>query len=773
VNKRIKKLLIIAAGSAGLFFLADLAFPVNAEIEFAPIVEARDGTVLHTYLTKDHQWRMKARLDEITPELSKAIVYKEDKYFYWHPGINVFAVGRAMVNNFFYWKRTSGASTITMQVARMLQPKERTYVNKITEMFRALQLELHYSKDEILQLYLNLVPYGSNIQGVKAASILYFDKMPGQLSLAEITALSIIPNRPNSLVIGKDNPEIVRQRNKWLIAFRKDKLFPAEQVHDALQEPLAGYRHGAKDKIPQLSSRLRNMYRGSEEIRSTIDDGIQQKVEDLVSNYMAGLRLNNIHNAAVIITDNRTHEVLAYLGSNDFRDKSHQGEVDGIMALRSPGSTLKPLLYGLCFDKGLITAKSMIADVPVNIGGYIPENYDLQFRGNITAEDALKQSLNIPAVKLVNQVGVKTFVNSLTEAGFVSIWRKRRNVGLSLILGGCEVRLDELTGMYAALANDGNYQPLVYTLHDSLSKKNNQLKNGKGYQVLSPVSAYMVSQVLTGLHRPDLPNLYEKSTGLPRIAWKTGTSYGRKDAWTIGYNKRFTIGVWIGNFDGKGVAGLNGAGTATPLLFQLFKSIDKKCAEEWLRAPQDIGFRLICRETGKIPNDYCESQVMDYYIPGISSNERCQHLNSVFLSADEKFCFCTTCLPLNGYKLKTYPNISAELSAYYESHHMPYEKLPPHNPSCTRMFEGKAPVITSLTDRLTYLITDKDEQKLQLDCNVSNDVGKIFWYINDQFYSSASPGEKLFFKPNGKELKISCTDDKGRNTDIKILVKYI
>lgn len=761
-----------------VFVLLDLLFPVRTELVYAPVITARDGTVLHAFLTPDQQWRMKARLDELTPELEKAIVYKEDKHFYRHFGVNPLAVGRAAVNNLFSLRRTSGASTITMQVARMMEPRKRNYISKIVEMFRATQLEVHYSKREILQLYLNMVPYGSNIQGVKAASILYFDKTPDQLSLAEITALSIIPNRPNSLVIGKDNDRIVAERNKWLRRFAEAELFDSATIRDALEEPLAAYRHNAPRQAPQLAWRLRRAQPALPEIRATIDREVQRKAEELTANYVNMLKLQDIHNAAVLVIDNTTHEVRAYVGSSDFFDKFHHGQVDGVHARRSPGSTLKPLLYGLAFDKGLATPRTMIADVPTNINGYAPENYDLSFRGNISVADALRLSLNIPAVKVLNDLTTSVFVSSLSQAGFQSVWKGRKKVGLSMILGGCEVRLEELTALYAAFACQGNYYAPQLTLPDSLWMKNKHkavvTRAGKPVKVVSAEAAYMISSILTELYRPDLPNLSSQAQGVPRIAWKTGTSYGRKDAWSIGYNGRYTIGVWIGNFSGHGVAGLNGAGTATPLLFQLFQAIDRKASDaEWLQQPESMAYRLVCSRTGKVPADYCADQVMDYYIPGISDNRVCEHLREVAVSPDEKKSYCTSCCPAAGYKMKQYDNISPELTAYYESAHIPYAKIPAHNPECTRTFEGSAPVINSLTNGLTYLIADKEQQQLQLSCTVSNDVQKVYWYINDQYYTSTAAGEKTFFIPRSPAIKISCTDDKGRVANIEIKVKFL
>lgn len=771
VRVLIKRIAVGTLFLLALFFLLDLIFPVDTQVPFSTVLQARDSTVLYTWLAKDEQWRMKARLDEISPELKKAIVYKEDKRFYRHFGVDLLAVGRAAFNNVFQLRRTSGASTITMQVARMLDPKPRNLFSKMLEMFCALQLELHYSKEEILQLYLNLVPYGSNIQGVKAAALLYFNKMPNHLSLAEITALSIIPNRPNSLVVGRDNKRIVAQRNKWLQRFKADKVFAAATIDDALREPLEARRHAAPHEVPQFAWRMRRRYAGKPEVLSSLDYKMQQKAEQVVANYMAGLKLQHINNAAVLIVDNEIHEVLTYIGSAEFDDHFNCGQVDGVRALRSPGSALKPLLYALCFDKGLVTPKSVIADIPINIQGYTPENYDRTYRGNVTVDYALSHSLNIPAVKLLDQEGKGNFFSALADAGFASVWKHRRNLGLSIVLGGCTVTLEELTALYATFANEGQSYPLRYAVTDSVKPR------GKGLQLLSRDASYMLSRVLCELHRPDLPNGYDQAISLPRIAWKTGTSYGRKDAWSIGYNKRYTVGVWLGNFSGMGVPELSGASTATPLLFQVFNAIDRNAGDEWLAAPEQMAFRLVCAETGKVPNDFCHNQVMDHYIPGVSTNDRCDHLKETWVSADERYSYCTSCLPPNGYKTKLLPNIASDLAAYYDAARIPYGKLPAHNSQCTRLFTDQLPVITSLVNGNTYLVMEKEQQKLQLSCTVAGDVHKVYWYVNDKFFAVAQANQKLFFMPPTASaspvVKISCTDDKGRNANIRIKVRFI
>jgi penicillin-binding protein 1C len=752
-----------------LFVLLDCIFPVKADLEYAPLIRSRDGNVLHAFLTKDQQWRFETKLSELTPGLKQAILFKEDKYYYRHFGINPLAVGRALFNNLFQLRRTSGASTISMQVARLLNPRKRSYVNKCIEMFRALQLECHYSKDQLLELYLNLAPYGSNIQGVKAASLLYFNKSPDQLSLAELTALSIIPNRPNSLVMGRDNAYIIQERNKWLQRFGKAGLFPKSTIDDALAEPLTAYRHDAPRGAPQISWRLRNIQPGALDIRSTLNAGMQRKAEEIVANYSNALRLRQINNAAVLVVDNRTHEVLVYIGSPDFKDRKHCGQVDGVKALRSPGSTLKPFLYGLAFDAGLATPQTVLSDVPLNVSGYTPENYDMQFRGRVSVEDALRQSLNIPAVKTLQQLRVPVFAQHLGGAGFLSVWQQRRRLGLSMILGGVTVRLEELTALYSAFANEGVCYPLQWTLADT-SRAHDTIA---GQRLLSPAADYMLCKTLSELTRPDLPHMYEAASSLPRVAWKTGTSYGRKDAWSIGFNAHYTIGVWLGNFDGRGVPELSGAVTATPLLFELFNALDRNAAEEWLKAPADLAARYVCRETGKLPSDFCGEQVMDTYIPGISSSERCDHQRDVSVSADGSFSYCTSCLPPAGYKTNAYPNVPADIASWYEEQHITYERIPPHNPSCGRLFDGRPPVINTLQNGMTYLIMDKGKQELQLGCSTANDVQQVYWYVDNKFYAAARAGEKLFFKPGQPKIKISCSDDKGRNAGIEIQVRFL
>ncbi len=766
-----KWLLIISGSLFLLFLLLQWWFPLPDRVEYSTIITDHKGEVIHAFLTRDEKWRMKTSLDEISPLLRKTIIEKEDQYFYYHPGVNLLAIGRAMAKNVFRLKRTSGASTITMQVARALEPKKRTYFNKFIEVFRAFELEWKYSKDEILQLYLNLVPYGGNIEGVKSASILYFNKNPDHLSLAEITALSIIPNRPSSLVMGKNNDRIVQERNRWLKKFAADKVFTEKEIQDALSEPLTATRDVVPKLIPHLAWKLKKQ--GGDIIATNIDMNIQSRVEKLVEDYTRSLRLKNIRNSAVIILNNQTHNIVGYIGSSGFYDTLDAGQVNGAAAIRQPGSTLKPLLYGMCMDEGLMTPKAIITDVAINYDGYAPENYDKQFNGYVTMEYALEHSLNIPAVKGLRMLGKDKLVHKLAACDFRQVKKDQKKLGLSMVLGGCGATLEELTGLYSAFAHEGKYFRPNYTRAVDGTLSTETTNSPAGYTMVSPAATFMINEILSKVNRPDFPLNWQSTEHMPKIAWKTGTSYGRRDAWSIGYNKNYTVGIWVGNFSALGIPELSGANVATPLLFKVFNTIDYDSDQEWFTQPKDCESRLVCSETGMVPAEHCVNTVTDYFIPLISSTLACNNRQEVMISPDEKISYCKICMPEAGFKKKWYKIVTPEMQQYYDEHRIAYEKIPVHNPNCEKVFIGGAPAITAPRNGAEYLISRKHPEPLQLTCQTGNDVSKVYWYINNKFYKTAEAKAKQFFIPEEGPVKISCTDDKGRNRDVWITVKYI
>lgn len=765
-----------------LIMLYDWLVPFRANIPYAQIVEDRDGQPLTAFLSEDERWRFRTDLHDISPRFLDAIIYKEDRWFRWHLGVNPVALVRALWKNAVTGRRTSGASTITMQVARLLAPSARTFPNKVLDMVHAAQLEMHYSKDEILRMYLSLVPYGGNIEGVKAAAMLFFNKTPLQLSLGEIAALMVIPNRPTSLRLSEDNARVVHARNVWLLRMQADGIASESDVEDALSEPLMARRVATPRMARQLALRLRTSGASSSQpvIRTTIVRSTQEKVEALALNHSRRLASLGIYNASVIVVDNRTNDVVAYVGSANPDDAEHAGQVDGVMAIRSPGSTLKPLLYGMAFDRGFVTPRTMLQDVPINFDGYAPQNFDKQFHGMVSMDDALARSLNVPAVSILNRVGVGAFVDVLAKARMSSVTSKRKDLGLSVVLGGCGVRLDELTNLYAAFANEGRYRPLRWLANAAPHRKTDGSPNQGApsqveEQLLSESAAWIITETLLKLERPDMPSNAALGTRIPRVAWKTGTSYGRRDAWSIGYNGNYTIGVWVGNYDGSGVQHLTGSEAATPLLFDVFNAIDRAGERIWHQRPKEIDFRLVCSVTGSVPSDSCTDQVIDDFIPGVSNSAPCNHVQEMFVSADSKTSYCVACLPDRGYRHASFLNLPAPVLALYRNEHLTVRTPPTHNPRCTRIESDGQIAITAPTANKEYILERPlggGESRLQLRCQASADATSVFWYVNDTFLTAAPPDGAVFFEPEGGSTDITVMDDRGRKSTINVAVKH-
>ncbi|AZQ63239.1 penicillin-binding protein 1C [Flammeovirga pectinis] len=744
--------------------IVQFLFPYQYREDYGSITLSTNQEVLGATLNSTDKWRLYTPIDEVSPFFIKAIIEKEDKWFYYHLGINPIAIFRAAFNNLKSGQRTSGASTISMQVVRLLTPKKRTYFNKLIEVFKSIQLELTFSKKEILEIYINHIPYGGNIEGIKAASVLYLGKNPEMLSVAQATMLSIIPNRPTSLSISNNSDILMTSRNKWIKRFYERNLFDVNTYESALLEPLSIKRRAIPKITPHLNRKLFHKYPSKKIIKTYIDVETQIRSEQIVKNYARKIASYDIHNLAAVVIDNTTKAVVAYIGSQDFYDNNFSGQVDGVSAVRSPGSTLKPLIYGIGFDKGIITPKMKILDVPMDFGSYSPQNYDLHFNGAVTVEEALGKSLNIPAVDLLQKIGLSSFLQKLEICDFKTISRKKKYLGLSTALGGCGTRLSELSGLYSSFATEGMFTPIKFSIEDTINYKQ---------EIISPESAFMITEILSDLRRPDLPNNYQNSTNVPKISWKTGTSYGRKDAWSIGYNKQFTIGVWCGNFDNEGVQELTGAQIATPLLFQIFRAIYSSKNQEISidNIPDNINSRNVCAISGEIPSSFCEHSIEDWYIPAISHFQKCTCQKMYFIALDTSFSYCSICLPQNGgYKKKLFPNYSPQLSRYYSDEKIPYEKPPKHNPNCSKVISGIAPSIVSPVSGRTYYVTESNAE-LSLIANTSTDVNYLFWYINDKFIGKREKDATFFYSPTIGKNKISCSDDKGRNSDIFIFVK--
>lgn len=744
------------------FLLLDLMCPVPGPKAYSPEVLARDGSLLRSYLTPDQKWRMSTRLDEVPPELPQALVAKEDRWFWWHPGVNPVSVVRAAAGNALSGERGSGASTITMQLARMLEPKPRTVWGKVVEAFRALQLEWHHSKAEILEMYMSHLPYGGNIEGVKAASYLYFQRPPGQLSLAQSTLLTVIPNRPNSLRPDLHGPAALAARNRWLDRFDDEGIFERHMIDDAVNEPMPNARYTLPVRAPQFCEWVRSRA-GTRAVRTTLDPRLQALTQELLANHVRRVKPMGIRNGAVLVVDNRTMEVLAYCGSADFEDKAAQGEVDAIHAVRSPGSALKPFIYALAFDRGLITPQSSLLDIPGEFTDFTPVNYDRDYRGEVTAAEALRHSLNLPAVRLLHQVGMAPFLRLLDRAGFATVMRQRSELGLSLALGGCGVTMEELVRAYAALGHGGELLPLRWRVDAPVGEATGR--------ICSPEAAYMVTDILSGIQRPDLPAQYLGRSKLPRVAWKTGTSFGRRDAWSIGYNPRYTVGVWMGNMDGKAVLEMSGSRTAVPLLLEVFNGLDYDASKQWFPVPGGLVRRKVCAETGLPLGTHCQQEAMDWAIPGRSPERVCDRDREVYTNLEGTVQYCKACLPIDGYTRRIYPVLPPSLVLWKIRTQQGILRPPPHYAACTAIYHDQGPRVHSPVGGQTYYV--EDGQELLLQAEPSPDVNTHYWFAEDEFLGAVPAGEKFFYAPRSGQIHLRCMDDKGRVTQTTMMVEMI
>ncbi len=744
--------------------LLDIIFPLPALKQYSKTVYAKDGTLLSAYLSKDEKWRMRTRLDEVSPDLIKAIINKEDDWFYLHPGVNPFSMIRAVFQNIFSGKRISGASTITMQVARLLEPADRTYMNKFLEILRALQLELHFTKDEILEIYLSHLPYGGNIEGVKSASYIYFNRPPDKLSLSQSVLLAIIPNNPNRFRLDKEAATARKERNKWINIFKEKEVFDSKNLDDAFEEQVGANRYIIKNEAAHFCMVAVKRYK-EDQIYSSLDLPIQHSAEKILLSYVNRNKTKQVSNGAVIIVDNKTNSVAAYCGSADFYDNTASGQVNGITAIRSPGSTLKPILYSLAFDFGELTPEMKLLDIPTDFGGYEPENFDFKFNGQVTAKYALANSLNIPAVRLLQKIGMDKFISLLQRGGFDDIARDKKSLGLSLILGGCGVRLEQLTRFFTVYSQSGKLFPLNYLREESIESK-------RGIKIFSEGAAYLTGMILTSNERPDYPTEFLFSSEHPLIAWKTGTSYGKRDAWAIGFNPDYTIGVWMGNFDGKGSPELSGAGMAVPLLFELFNSIDSNPKKLWFDKPKGVNQREVCSETGLLPTETCKHIIADYYLENISPNKKCDLYKTLYVSEDETIQYCPGCLPQDGYKKDDYPFYDSELMLWFIKNKYAVKRPPPHNPFCQVKFSGEGPKIISPSPDYEYYLEESSNQQILLQAASDPSVKTHYWYIDNVFYKKTKPEEKIFFDPSNGKIEIACLDDLGRKTSIEIKVVF-
>ena len=579
-------LLVIA-----LLWLADRIWPLPLpKDDLARVVLAEDGTPLWRFADANGVWRYPVQTGEVSPYYLDALLTYEDRWFYQHPGVNPLALVRATWQNLTGARVVSGGSTLSMQVARLLDPHSRTFHGKLRQLWRTAQLEWHLSKEEILNLYLNRAPFGGTLQGVAAASWAYLGKSPAQLTHAEAALLAVLPQAPSRLRPDRHPQRAQEARDKVLRRLAEFQVWPQSAVDEALEEPLLLAPRLEPSLAPLLARRL-NRPDSPPLIRTTVDATLQRRLEDLLLGWRA--RLPEHTSAAILVVEEETMAVRAYLGSVDINDAKRFGHVDMISALRSPGSTLKPFLYGMALDDGLIHSESLLQDVPRRYGDYRPGNFSMGFTGAVPASTALSSSLNLPAVQLLEAYGPKRFAAEMRIGGVPLALPALAEPNLALILGGAGSRLEDLVGGYSAFARDGKSASIRLQPDDALRER----------PMLSPGSAWIVRRILSGQARPDRDPRAEL-VQRPVLAWKTGTSYGFRDAWAIGVGPRYLIGVWIGRPDGTPVPGQFGLASAAPLMLQVHDVLTNRDSQRGISAPvkpvpANVGVAAICWPLGQ------------------------------------------------------------------------------------------------------------------------------------------------------------------------------
>lgn len=765
----IQRFILMVTAAAALIWLLLTAtawiVPMPDEALWRPsstMVFDRRGQLLEAYLSEDDMWRIQTPLSQVSPNLQRSLLGFEDRWFYWHHGINPIAIGRAFIQNLRSGRTVSGGSTITMQIARMIEPKRRTIQGKLWEMARAFQLELRYSKRQLLEIYFNIAPYGGNIEGVAAASWLYFGKEPSQLSLGESAMLIALPNAPSCRP--DVSPAKARvARNRILTRLLVKGVISKEQYLEALREEVPDGRRNLPHIAQHFARNLWMNYPGQARIYSTMDGRIQSVAEDLLRMHLNSLRGEGITNGAIVVLDNQTHEVLAMVGSGDFNDRRHDGQVNGALAPRSPGSALKPFIYAMALQKGIISPAHYMEDVPTDFSGYTPENYDRTFSGVVSARTALEKSLNLPAVALEQALGERDLYYLMQQAGVTSL-RSRENYGLSIAIGGCEINLLDLSALYSSLACNGSYIRPKMLLDEP---------EAAGIQLFDPGAAYIITDILTGLRRPDLPACWE-FTSLPQVAWKTGTSYGHRDAWSIGYNPRYTVGVWLGNFSGEGARNLVGAEVAGPILFELMNNLCHGKQIRWFARPDSVAVREVCSLSGQVPGPNCSTTEEELYLPDRSPDAICQFHQSIQID-DQTGCRMPPHFSSDRKShTKIYVQWPARVGSWLESSGNPIDRLPPPLPDWQELTPGTAPIIRSPSQDCKYRLREgvaTEFQKICCEASAGSDVQKLYWFVDGRLLGSVKPGERLFYIPIVGRHRLICQDDLGRCAEFKLVIE--
>ncbi len=785
------RVLLFSAFILILIFQNLLPYPLFTD-PICTVIESRDGVLLGAHIATDGQWRFPAT-DNVPEKYKKALLNFEDKRFKYHWGFDIASLFRAAWLNIKYQQVVSGGSTIPMQVIRLSRKgTSRTITEKIWEIILAIRLEFSYSKDQILALYASNAPFGGNTVGLDAAAWRYFERKANNLSWAESCMLAVLPNSPSLIHPGKNRPLLFDKRNKLLKKLLENQIIDSTTYQLSIEEPIPEQPKPFPMHASHLLNRadkelVANNSQKNARIKTTIDASLQIKVNLVVNQHHKRLSGNGINNIAAIAVEVETGEVLVYVGNvGNINDKRHGNQVDVITAPRSTGSILKPLLYASMLTSGDILPDALVADIPTQIGNYIPQNYNIGFDGAVPAKRALARSLNVPAIKMLQVYGVPRFHNMLEKIGMTTLNKPAIHYGLSLILGGCEGKLWDLVGIYASMSRtlkhfaiyDGQYDKNDFHapiyLHDNQRDKREPEFENSSY--FSAAATWFAFEAMLDVERPDDEVSWQSFSSSKRVAWKTGTSFGFRDAWAIGVTPDYVVGIWCGNADGEGRPELLGIRAAAPVLFDVFNLLTTK--QLWFHKPlSEMASASLCRQSGYLASDICD--VIDTVLIPTSGSRFsvCPYHKIVHLDKTGKWRVNSDCENPSNMQHLTWFVLPPTMEWYYKSHSSTYKVLPPFRSDCL-------PTLQMSKNASMQIIYPHDFTKIYVPTELDGTLGSaifevahrnasisIFWHLDQQYIGATKIYHRMALRPSKGKHTITLVDENGEtlSQDFEIL----
>ena len=732
-------------------------------VPYSTVVTDRNEELLGARIASDGQWRFPPR--NTTPEkIKECLITFEDKHFYHHWGVNPFAIGRAFYQNVKNKRIVSGGSTLTMQTIRLARNESRTFREKLIEMIWATRLEFRASKEEILSMYISHAPFGGNVVGLDAAAWRYFGHSADDLSWAESAMLAVLPNAPAMIHLSKGRKTLLDKRNRLLKQLLEKKTINSSTYELAISEPLPDEPHALPQIAPYLVSRF-YQERNGEYSRSTINKGIQTQVEDLAERWSNEFGRSDIRNLAILVIDIPSNQVMAYCGNVHFDQKQGGNQVDVIQAPRSTGSILKPFLYYAMLQEGSLLPDMLLPDVPVNINGFTPQNFSMQFEGAVPASEALARSLNIPAVTMLQRYGVPKFHSFLQQIGLKTINRSSSHYGLSLILGGAEATLWDVTNAYAMMGRS-----LLQLPQRSCSLLLPTSRITESTDPFQPGAVWQTFDALKEVNRREEID-WKSIPSMQTIAWKTGTSYGFRDAWAVGVTPRYAVGVWVGNATGEGKPGLVGAQTAGPVLFDIFNLLP---SSSWFTRPAGIFVEAeVCRKSGHLKGRFCDETDTLLVLPAGLRTEACPYHHLVTLSADESQRIYENCANTEPTLRKSWFTLPPVWEWYYKQHHPEYKPLPPFKAGCGEdTFQPMQFIYPPMNARIK-LPKQLDGSKgfLTVELAHNNPNATVFWHLDETYQAQTQDFHKISLQPAAGKHSLTAVDGEGNTISTTFFVE--